>query len=183
MSCKAGIALTVLFLLACTGCSSNDPAPAKRAGFDFIENFASGSIWPAQESSTPTGKPALLIEEFSVGGEKRHALITLASAKIVFEVPEVTKDSRLTFGVGMNTTLGDGAEGIISVEAGNVSEVIYQRSLDPITRAEDRKWFDESVDFSRYAGKAIKVTFETKPGSKGDAVGDWVAWSTPFLSK
>jgi hypothetical protein len=185
MRTNAVIWAAILLLLASAACSRTDTggAPEKRPGYDFIENFAAGSIAPAEEPSTPTGKPALVLSDFAVGGEKRPAIITLAQAKIVFQIREVSRESRLLFGVGMNTTLGDGAEGIITVEADGASETIFTKALDPVTRVEDRKWFDESLDMSKYAGKNITIIFETRPGAKGDATGDWVAWSNPLLSK
>lgn len=151
--------------------------------YNFLDNFDSGSITPASEPSTPTGKPVLVLPDFTVDGEKRQAMITLASAKIVFKLSGLGKEATLKFGAGMNTTLGDGAEGIITVEADKTSEVVYKKFLDPVNRAEDRKWFEESVDLSKFAGKSIKISFETKPGPKGDGVGDWFAWSNPVLNK
>jgi hypothetical protein len=177
---------TISLLLLCfslVSCSSSSTDSPKSGGaYSFIDNFASGTISPAGESSTPTGKPVLILADFAVGGEKRQSMITLASAKIVFDISGVAKGAKLKFGVGMNTTVGDGAEGVITVEADGASEVVYRRFLDPITRAEDRKWFDESVDLSKFAGKNIKIIFEGKPGPKGDASGDWFAWSNPELN-
>jgi hypothetical protein len=145
--------------------------------------FDSGTITPASEPSTPTGKPVLVLPDFTVDGDKREAMITLASASIVFKVSGLGKQATLKFGAGMNTALGDGAEGVITVEADKTSEVVYRKFLDPVNRAEDRKWFEESIDLSKFAGKRIKITFETKPGPKGDGVGDWFAWSDPILNK
>jgi hypothetical protein len=125
----------------------------------------------------------LILKDFEVGGEKRQVMITLASAKIVFDVPQVGKGARLTFGAGMNTTVGDGAEGVITVEADGTAEVVYRKFLDPVDNTADKRWFDESVDLAKYADKHIKISFETKPGPKGDATGDWFAWSKPEISR
>jgi predicted small secreted protein len=179
------ITLTLFLCVALAACSNGGSGTDanKTPGYDFIDNFATGTISPAEEPSTPTGKPVLIIRDFAVGGEKRQAMITLASAKIVFESPAMAKDARLKFGIGMNTEVGDGAEGNITVEVDGTSEVVYRKFLDPVKRTEDRKWFDESVDLSKYAGKNIHIIFETKPGAKDDAVGDWVAWSQPILTR
>jgi len=162
-----------LLISLLVGCSTTK----KAEDFRFLHNFDAGRITPAEEKSSPTGKPAFIMNEFTVGGEKRRALIVMASAKIVFDVGRVSNQSRLKFCVGMNATMGDGAEGIIKVEADKQTEIVYHRYLDPIDRPDDRKWFDESVDLAKFAGKKVKISFETKPGPKGDATADWFAWT------
>ncbi|MGA2262690.1 MAG: hypothetical protein ABSH28_14800 [Acidobacteriota bacterium] len=175
----------VLLCLALASCSSPNVGTDsnKSNSYDFLANFASGTITPANEPSTPTRKPVLILRDFEVGGEKRQAMITLASAKIVFGISPINQGAKLKFGVGMNTTVGDGAEGIITIEADGSSEVVYRRFLDPVNRVDDKKWFDELVDLSKYAGKSVKISFETNPGPKGDAAGDWFAWSHPVITQ
>jgi hypothetical protein len=168
-----------LLYIALAACSFFDFSKT----YNFLDNFDSGSIAPASEPSTPTGKPVLVLPDFTVEGDKRQAMITLASSRIVFKLSGLGKQATLKFGVGMNTTLGDGAEGLITIEADKKSEVVYRKFLDPVDRPEDRKWFEESVDLSKFAGKSIKVIFETKTGPKGDGIGDWFAWSSPVLYK
>jgi hypothetical protein len=173
------IGSVLLFCITLAACSYSNSSKT----YNFLNKFDSGSITPASEPSTPTGKPVLVLPDFMVDGEKRQAMITLASAKIGFRLSGLGKHATLKFGVGMNTTLGDGAEGIITVKADKKSEVVYRRFLNPVDRAEDRKWFEESVDLSKFAGKSIQIIFETNPGPKGDGVGDWFAWSNPVLNK
>jgi hypothetical protein len=176
--------LSVLLLgLALAGCSGSTTESTKSETYSILDNFASGIITPASDASTPTGKPVLILNDFVVGGERRQVMITLASAKIVFDVPQVGKEAKLKFGVGMNTTVGDGAEGVITVEADGTAEVVYRKFLDPVDNTADKRWFDESVDLAKYAGKHIKISFETKPGPKGDATGDWFAWSNPEITR
>ncbi|MGA2259940.1 MAG: hypothetical protein ABSH28_00740 [Acidobacteriota bacterium] len=176
--------LSVLVLcLALAGCSGSNTESPNSEPYSIMDNFASGIITPASDPSTPTGKPVLILKDFAVGGEKRQVMITLAFAKIVFDVPQVGKEAKLKFGVGMNTTVGDGAEGVITVEADGAAEVVYRKFLNPVDNTADKRWFDESVDLAKYAGKHIKISFETKPGPQGDATGDWFAWSNPEITR
>jgi hypothetical protein len=155
----------------------------KAAPFNFLDNFGSGSISPPDEvKSTPAGKPVFIEDEFAVGGEKRRAMITLAAAKIVFDVGALGKESQLRFSVGMNSTIGDGAEGIITVEADGQPEVVYRRYIDPIDRSDERRWFEESVDLSKFAGKKVMISFEAGPGPNGNGLADWFAWANIELT-
>jgi len=153
----------------------------KSGAYDFMANFGDGHITPDRETSTPTGKPVSISKGFEVRKEKRDVIVTLAGSKIEFDIPKIREGSKLALGVGMNSKVGDGAEGIISIEEGGSSEIIYSKYLNPIDRSEDRKWFDETLDLSKFKGKKVKIIFEAKPGPKGDATADWFAWSNPVL--
>jgi hypothetical protein len=169
---EIGAIVLLTFFSALIGCTAK-----KAQNFNFIDGFSEGSISPNEVNGSPTGKPAFVMNGFLVGGENRRALVVMASGKIVFDIGEVGNQTKLKFSVGMNATMGDGAEGVITVEAAGTSEVVYRRFLNPIDRPDDRKWFDEAVDLSKFTGKGVKISFETKPGPKGDATGDWFAWA------
>lgn len=175
---EIGVIVSVVLFSALIGCTTTK----KVQNFNFIDGFSQGSISPDEGNGSPTGKPAFIINDFLVGGEKRRAMVVMAVGRIVFDIGEVGSQPKLKFSVGMNATIGDGAEGVITIEADGQSEVVYHRFLNPIDRPEDRKWFDESVDLSRFAGKKIKISFETRPGAKGDAVADWFAWTNLELT-
>jgi hypothetical protein len=113
---------------------------------------------------------------------KRDVIITIAGSKIEFEIKNIKEGSTLSFGAGMNAKIGDGAEGIVSIEESGNKKIIYRKYLNPIDRAEDRKWFDETIDLSKFKGKKVKFFFEAKPGPKGDATSDWFGWRSPILT-
>jgi len=174
---RYSIVLLALFVLWFGGCSrsGNDESEP----LDFIAIFDSGRISPDGPFGTPTGKPALVIRRFPIGDERRDALVTLATGKVEFDIPAIPSEAVLTFAVGMNADTGDGADGMIVIEADGKSETIYKRSLNPIDRSEDRRWFDETLDLSKYQGKRVKLAFAT--GTHGNANADWFAWANPKL--
>jgi hypothetical protein len=174
---KKTISILLIFcgltLLSCSG--------KELATYDFILNFEKGEIAPKEEKSTPTGKPVFIFKGFEVGEMKRDVIMTLAGSRIEFGIRNIKEGSKLSFGVGMNSKIGDGAEGIVYIEEGGNRGIIYRKYLNPIDRAEERKWFDETLDLSKFMGKKVKIIFEAKPGPKGDATGDWFGWSSPVL--
>jgi len=169
--------LGLFVLVTLTACSSDSPGP-----YDFIASFSTGRITPdVTHLETLDGRAVFVMKGVTVGDEKRDAIVTLADAKVEFDIPEVPPSGRLVFAVGMGVDRGDGAEGVITVQADGQSTVVYKKSLNPIDRPEDRHWFDESVDLSKFDGKPIKIVFSTSPGPKGDAIADWFSWSSPRL--
>ncbi len=174
---RYSIVLLVLFVLWTGGCSRSGGDESEP--IDFISIFDTGRISPDGTFGTPTGKPALVIRRFPIHDERRDALVTLATGKIEFDIPAMPQEAVLTFAVGMNSDTGDGADGIILIEADGKSETVYKRYVNPIDHPEDRRWFDETVDLSKYQGKHAKLTFTTGP--HGNATADWFAWANPKL--
>jgi hypothetical protein len=168
--------LVLLLALVAAGCSRSE---GESEVVDFIAVFDTGRISPETTFATPTGKPALVIRRFPIGGERRDALVTLATGKIEFDIPAMPPEAVLTFAVGMNSDTGDGADGMVVIEADGQSETVYKKYLNPIDRPEDRKWFDETVDLTKYQGRRVKLTFTTGP--HGNATADWFAWANPRL--
>lgn len=150
--------------------------------YDFIHRFNEAQIVPPWNTyDTPTGQLALTLRAWEIGEEKRDALIVLAPGQIIYSVPADRRGKRLYFGAGMKYLIGDGAWGIIIVETASQQEIVYKRFLNPAANVDDRKWFDQVVDLSRYDGIDIKVRFTVDPGPAGNNIADWFAWSTPVL--
>jgi len=171
--------IILLALLACFAAACSRSGENEAEVVDFIAAFDTGRISPDTTFATPTGKPALVIRRFPIGEERRDALVTLATGKIEFDIPAMPTEAVLTFAAGMNSDTGDGADGMVVVEADGKNETVYKKYLNPIDRPEDRKWFNETVDLSKYQGKRVKLTFTTAP--HGNATADWFAWANPRL--
>jgi hypothetical protein len=83
----------------------------------------------------------------------------------------------LILGVAKKFDIGNGAEGRIYFEHADQRDLIFAKTLDPASKTGDRRWFDESIDLSRFEGMAGYLSFECYPGADGDAVADWFGWS------
>jgi hypothetical protein len=58
---------------------------------------------------------------------------------------------------------------------GEAGEILYERHTDA------KKWDDEEVDLSRYAGRAIRLQLESDPGPKKDTTCDASYWAAPQI--
>jgi hypothetical protein len=79
---------------------------------------------------------------------------------------------------------GDGVEFNIYIRTKiepNVLYRVYNRYIDPKNNLDDRRWFDETVDLSRYGGQSVEIILETLPGPNQNNNYDWSAWSNPVL--
>lgn len=171
---------SLLILLLLSSCEIN-PIQEEQ-NYDFIDHFKETEIFPASSGhGTPTGKLAFVFKDWEVGGEQRSAIIILADGQLTYKLSRSRKSNTIYFGVGMGTTIGDGATGFVIVEYKGKRDTVYQRYLNPANNTSERRWFDEQVNISKYDGKDIKFTFATNPGPDRDYTADWFGWSTPVI--
>ncbi len=165
--------LLAVLLIVLSSCSSDSPKP-----YDFIASFGSARIAPdATNLATPDGKPVFILRGLAIGDDRRDAIVTVADSRVEFDIPEVPPSGILTFAAGMGVERGDGAQGTVTVQTDGQSTVVYKKFINPVERTEDRHWFEESVDLSKFAGKRVQVVFSAWRGPKGDAIADWFAWA------
>jgi hypothetical protein len=152
--------------------------------YSLFDEFNHGEISFINERSrlgevppdTPNGRPVFLAPVVR-DGQLRHCVITIADGRIRFRVPQLTANSKLVFGIAKKFEMGNGAEGRIYFESGDDRELIFSKFLDPSSNPKDRKWFDETIDLSKFQGKSGLLAFECYPGPNADAIADWFGWS------
>ena len=76
---------------------------------------------------------------------------------------------------------GDGVQFDIYVNNGSAQDHIYSKYIDPKNVIDDRRWFDEEINLSKWAGQQVTFTFETSPGPNGDSRYDWAIWGEPRI--
>jgi arylsulfatase A-like enzyme len=92
---------------------------------------------------------------------------------------------RLTFSIGVEEP--GWAEGWppvtfrVSARDGDTTRQLYERTLDPGAREADRRWFDERVDLSAFAGRQIDLVFATESQSKGALDESFPLWGNPTV--
>lgn len=149
--------------------------------YEFLNALRESEFFPADSKYIRT-------DQMEVGYENRSIIFAHPDSKITYDLT-LPENPSLLFGIGMDTTVwdpqkGDGVEYLIDAalpeEPGRVYRV-YSRYIDPKNNPGDRHWFDERVDLSAFAGKQVRLTFQTRPGPAGNYDFDWAGWSRPVL--
>lgn len=153
-----------------------------KKGIKLLNSFEKADVYvpPSAQGSTNLGTPEnklAFTATFLRNNDPRVSMVTLASAKVRFEIPVLTKESRLVIGTARAFDMGDGAEGRIYFEANERRTLIYSRFIDPANRPQDRVWFDEVILLGQFAGTLGNLIFECNPGPRGNADADWFLWS------
>ena len=188
LSTWAGQTVTITFS---TGCGPNDdcrydwagwgaPRIVQPVAYDFLAELPQANITAGESGQVRTGAQ-------TIDGETRSILLQNATSRARFAVALPQKPT-LRFGLGVAPEVwsqrGDGVESNIYVRDPDEPSVLYRvftRYCDPKNNPDDRHWFDERVDLSRFGGLTVDVVFEILPGPAGDADYDWAGWSDPVL--
>jgi len=189
LSAWAGQTVTITFA---TGCGPNDNCDYDWAGwgeprivlpiaYNFLDHF------PVAEQVTQ-GLGEVRIVTQTIDYEPRPLLFQHPSSQVAYSLTLPLR-STLYFGYGMAPEVwspgkGDGVEYNIYVQRPEEPYTLYRvfhHYIDPKNNLEDRRWFDERVDLSRFGGQTVKIIFEALPGPAGNANYDWGGWSAPVL--
>jgi arylsulfatase A-like enzyme len=112
----------------------------------------------------------------------RRTLPAAPPSRLKFKV-DVPRGARLELACGIPAEHHDkpGVEFVVKVAKGSREETVWTMLLDPVNRPEHQKWVDASVDLSRYAGRGVELTLETRGYDTGGALRT-AFWATPVLT-
>ncbi len=145
--------------------------------YDFCANLGSAVV----ETENPDYVQLIPVR---VNGVERMSILAHPPSKISYKV-KVRPGTRLHFGIAFSPTVWDKSGGPATFEvrakAGRWrSKKIFEKQIDPKSRAEDRVWHDYEIDLRDFAGKTVELTFitRTEPGRNEYCV---AVWSKPHL--
>lgn len=147
--------------------------------YPFIRNYDKGIINLESAAPTPTKRGAFVITWPNKNGVE-PSLTVLAGYAFTFAVGRVHANDMLTFSAGKPLDVGGNVRGIVDLEAGGVKRRIFDSELRPA--GSTIVWQPFSLALKPYAGKKVKFTFSAAT-IDGDAVGAWVAFSSPTISR
>jgi len=185
----AGQTVTTTFS---TGCGPNDdcrydwagwgePRIVQPVAYDFLEQYPTAQVIETDPGNVYT-------ETLTIDYEPRDIIFQHPTSRLIYSL-DLPQQSSLAFGFGISPDVwspekGDGVEYNIYVRKQDEPYKLYwvfQKYIDPKNNLEERRWFDERLDLSRFSGQTVEIIFETRSGPVGDTNYDWGGWSTPVL--
>jgi hypothetical protein len=155
------------------------PLPRSAVAFDFVTERGAGS------GSIPT-RPQ--VQNWLIGTRTMPALVMSPTAReparVTYEI-QVPAKAELTFAVGVAPETweqsGDGVTFIVLADSPRGVASLFNLSLTPKNRPQDRVWRDVRLSLAQYAGETLKVIFIVQAGPSGDARFDRGGWAEPIL--
>jgi hypothetical protein len=120
-----------------------------------------------------------MLHQLALNGNGKVALFEHPPASVRRPVKVPSGRPLLRFSIGLDQSVwspdkGDGVAFEVSVETENGRQSVYRRRIDPKHDSAQRRWLNERVDLSRYAGRDVTLIFTTE--ALADASFDWANW-------
>ena len=156
---------------------------ADDGGLDLVEAFR------AAEKRTPMDPSAAFsIDPQTIQGVTRPAIFAHPPSRIIYHDVKVPPHARLELFLGLKEEAWPkGTDGVyfrVGVALGEIYKDLVTRNVDPYRVAGDRGWIPISIDLSEYAGKTVKVIFNTQeslPGRVPNGMYDFAVFGAPRL--
>lgn len=159
-----------ILLVFCIFLGCEYPVPESNLRYDFLNNFDKATI-------TPGSDKVFRYQSWMKQVEGRDAMVIGVYGDATFKLnPDETGDE-LYFGLRLRIPDSAVARCVIIVNEKDSSNEIFSKILDTKSRASDKEWLDEVVDFSRYKDKQVSVKFSVQ----FEGTDAWVEWSSPIL--
>ena len=150
---------------------------------DLVEAFR------AAEKRTPMDPSAAFsIDPQTIQGVTRPAIFAHPPSRIIYHDVKVPPHARLELYLGLKEEAWpketDGVYFRVGVALGDTYKDLVTRNIDPFRVPGDRGWVPVSIDLSEYAGKTVKVIFNTHeslPGAVPHGMYDFAVFGAPRL--
>jgi len=157
---RRALLLSILFgALAVAACRSPPPPPS----FSFARQVekAEAEFDPVQfRSFRKDGRLTAQISMDEV--ESRFSLVPPIPSRLTYEV-SIPEEPRFDLGFGVSSFDGEALPAPIEfrllIDSGNGEEIVFQEA---VRRRFANRWFEPAIDLSRWAGKSVRLVFETR---------------------
>jgi hypothetical protein len=126
------------------------------------------STFPAAEKKPAEG--TFEITEAEINGEKKRAIFTIAPSKIIWKM-HIPDDAWLRVAFGMKPEAwdkeGNGVVFHVAISDGRTYDELLSHHVDPYTNKGDRRWLQENLDLSAYAGEEVQIHIFTNSSENG----------------
>jgi hypothetical protein len=147
---------------------------------DLVAMFAD----PSQAERKANHENAFATETVTIDGQARASIVARPAARIIYTV-RVPADAWLETSFALKPDVWqkptDGVQFRIGVSEGRTYDELLRQVVVP-SRG-DTRWFTARLDLSAYAGRTVKVIFNTDPGPPGatDVDFDEAVWGAPRI--
>ena len=124
------------------------------------------------------------VADVTIDGVTKKTILAKPFARITYVV-RVPPDAWLDVDFAMRPDSwplsGDGAQFRVGVSEGRTYDEVLRQFVNP--KEGGQKWFSAHLDLSAYAGREVRIIFNTDPGPKGggDARNDFAVWGEPHI--
>ena len=117
----------------------------------------------------------------NINGATRTSIFAAAPERFDLNILIPEKAPELDFSIGLNPKIflpeyGDGVTFRVILMEPDQRLELFSKYIDPKNHPCDRRWFDESLNLEKWAGKRVVLRFVTTGGPAGDTSSDLAYW-------
>jgi hypothetical protein len=166
------VALAIVFVFA-PGVLRLAVIASEREAIDLVARF------PDTEKRTnrPSFDDAFGVFRVTIDGVSRMCLLAVPFSRITWTV-DVPPGAVLETAMAIRPRLwtGGGAVFRIGVSSGDRYDELLRQEVNPLQRETDRRWIPIALPLSAYAGRRVRIIFNTGPGT------DPAVWGAPRIA-
>jgi hypothetical protein len=156
------------------------PEPLEPGALDLLAAFPDAE----KRTTLPSLEEGFDIQTVAIGGHRRRSLFAPPFSRVIWTV-QVPERAVLHTAAALRPDAWahptDGALFRVGVADQEVYTEFFKRMVRPHDEPGDRNWIPVAVDLSAYAGRTVKVIFNTEPGPQGDSFADACLWAAPRI--
>ena len=152
------------------------------AVIDLVQRFPL-----ALKEPVGAGADVFAVKDERIGGDTKRAIFAHPNTRITWTVV-VPNDAWLRTWLGVDEQAwdkdGNGVLFFIGVSEGGRFDMLLTQHVDPRNTRGDRRWVPVTLDLSPYAGRAVKIIFNTRTSPAGvadDPRNDFAYWGAPAI--
>jgi hypothetical protein len=128
---------------------------------------------------------AFMVTDVTINGRTLKSIYVTQASRIVWE-ETVPANAWLSVNLGVREEAwarpGDGVLFLVGISEGGKYDELLSLIVNPNGNAADRQWYPLLLDLSPYAGKAVEVIFNTRPGvDHSTPDNDLAVWGAPAI--
>jgi hypothetical protein len=173
-------AVVILAVVAAAWYWRSRQGAVEENAIDLIELFPDAE----KRTTMPSLEEGFAIQTVVIDEDRKESIFAHPFSRIIWTLtvpPGAVLRTAAALRPDAWTGGGDGALFRIGISDGPTYTEYLKLRLQPIQQAGDRRWFPAEVDLTPYAGREVKVIFNTEPGESGNAVGDACVWGAPRI--
>lgn len=179
---RALVVSAVVVVAGVAGVSSVRTAPddLEPGALDLLARFPDAE----KRTTMPSLEEGFDIQTVTIAGERRRSLFAPPFSRVIWTVP-VPERAVLRTAAALRPDAWehptDGALFRVGIADRGTYTEFFKQMIRPHDEPGDRRWVSVEVDLSPYAGRTVKVIFNTEPGPHGAGFADACVWGAPRI--
>lgn len=183
---RSYLILVVLVVLAAAAYLIYQRTRAEEVVLNLVTRFTAPDV--EKRSSVVPLAEGVKSESATIKGESKVGIFMHPTSRLTFKRVTIPESASLHVFLAVKEDAWDKpSDGVLfrfAVSAGPDYEELLNQHVDPANKEGDRRWIEQRIDLSAYAGQQVDLIFNTNsslPGRGDNGAYDFAVWGSPSI--